>query len=129
MTDPIADMINRIKNAQAVLSPTVRVPFSVLKQEIATALTKEGWIEGFDKKGKLPKKNIEIKLKYKNNEPVIAGIKRVSSPGQKIYLPFSKIRLVKSGSGTAIVSTSQGLMSGREARNRKQGGEILFEIW
>jgi len=129
MTEPIADMINRIKNAQAVLAPMVKISFSSLKYEIAAILKREGWINDFEKKGRLPKKSIEIILKYENGSPVISGLKRISSPGQKIYLPAAKIKAVKGRAGTSVVSTSRGLMSGREAKNKRQGGEVLFEIW
>ncbi len=129
MTDPIADMINRIKNAQAVSKTTVKIPYSVLKYEIAKILKNEGWIEKIEKKGKVPKKIIEIELKYQDGRSAIIGLKRVSSPGQKIYLPTTKIRRVRNGMGMAIISTPKGLMSDKNARRQKHGGEVLFEIW
>ncbi len=129
MTDPIADMINRIKNAQAVSKETVKIPFSSLKYEIAKILKREQWIDDFEKKGKIPKKLIEIKLKYIDNKKAIYGLKRVSSPGQRIYTSSTRIKKIKSGSGMSIISTPQGLMTDREARSKKHGGEVLFEIW
>jgi small subunit ribosomal protein S8 len=129
MTDPIADMINRIKNAQAVSKETVKIPYSSLKYEIAKILKRENWINEIEKKNKIPKKIIEIQLKNDEGKPAISGLKRVSSPGQRIYSSASRIKRVKDGTGMAIVSTPQGLMTDREARNKKSGGEILFEIW
>ncbi len=129
MTDPIADMLNRIKNAQAVSKEMVSMPYSSLKYEIAKMLKKENWIDGFEKKGRSPKKIIEIKLKYDDGQPAILGLKRISSPGRRIYSSSDKIKRVKSGAGMSVVSTPKGLMSGKLARNKKHGGEILFEIW
>ena len=129
MTDPITDMLNRIRNSQAVFQETVVIPFSKLKFELAKVLENQCFVEKVEKKGKKIKKTIEINLKYKDKAPTIEGMKRISKPGQRIYLPFSKIRRVKGGYGVAVVSTSQGLMTDREARKKKLGGEILCEIW
>ena len=136
MTDPITDMLNRIRNAQAVSKETVVVPFSNLKYEIAKILEKEGFVEKVEKRGRKEKKFLEITLKYlkdKSNrqkmEPVILGLKRISKPGQRIYAGAKKIKLVRGGYGMAIISTPEGLMINKEARRKKLGGEILFEIW
>jgi len=136
MTDPITDMLNRIRNAQAVSKETVAVPFSNLKYEIAKILEKEGFIKKVEKRGRKEKKFLEVTLKYfkeKSNrqkmQPVILGLKRISKPGQRIYASTKKIKLVRGGYGMAIVSTSEGLMINKEARRKKLGGEILFEIW
>lgn len=129
MVDPITDMLNRIGNAQAVGHPTVDIPFSNLKYEIAKILEKAGFIEKIEKKGKKIKRSIEITLKYANKIPAISGLKRISKPGQRIYLPSQKIKKVKGGYGIAIISTSRGLMTGKEARKQKLGGEVLCEIW
>jgi len=129
MTDPITDMLNRIRNAQAVLKETVEVPFSNLKYEIAKILEKNGFIEKVEKKGKKTKKIIEITLKYDNKIPAISGLKRISKPGQTIYLGHRKIKRVKGGYGIAIISTSKGLMTDKEARKQKLGGEVICEIW
>ena len=129
MTDPITDMLNRIKNAQAVFHQTVDIPFSNLKYEIAKILEKQGFVEKIEKKGKKVKKFIEITLKYDNKVPAISGLKRISKPGQRIYLPAKKIKSVRRGYGIAIISTSKGLMTDKEARKQKLGGEILCEIW
>ncbi len=129
MNDPIADMINRIKNAQLVSKTKVVLPYSKIKYEIAKILEKEGWIGKVDKKGKIPSKLIEIELKYQDGKPIISKVKRISSPGQRIYRPYSEIRKVREGAGMAVISTSKGLMNNKEARKQKQGGELLFEIW
>ncbi len=127
--DPITDMLNRIRNAQAVLHPQVEVPFSKLKFEIAKILEKKGFIEKAVRSGKKEKKTLEIALKYENKVPTISGLKRISKQGQRIYLSAKKIRKVKGGYGIVIISTSKGLMTGKEARRQKLGGEILCEVW
>jgi len=127
--DPITDMLNRIRNAQAVLHAQVEVPFSNLKFEIAKVLEKKGFIEKVVKSGRKEKKSLEITLKYENKVPVISGLRRVSKQGQRIYLSAKKVRKVKGGYGIAIISTSKGLMTGKETRRQKLGGEILCEVW
>ncbi len=129
MTDPITDMLNRISNAQAVAHPTVDVPFSKLKYEIAKLLESKNLIKKVEKKGRKINKIIEITLKYTDKVPRIEGFKRISKPGQRIYIAWNKIRRVRSGFGMAMLSTSQGLMSNEQARKQKIGGEILFKIW
>lgn len=129
MTDPITDMLNRIKNAQAVDHKTVEVPYSKIKFEIAKLLKKEGLIDGMEKYGRTIQKTIKIELKHENRNPAIAGARRLSKPGQRLYYAHSDIPHVRYGKGIVIVSTSQGLMTDREARRKKIGGELLFEIW
>ena len=128
-SDPIADMLCRIKNAQAVLKPKVLIPFSKLKFEIAKILEREGFIEKAEKVKRGTKRSIRITLRYVEKTPVISGIKRVSKPGQRIYLPVNKIKPVKGGYGIAVISTSKGLLTDKEARKKRLGGEVLFEIW
>ncbi len=127
--DPISDMLIRIKNAQAVLHPTVEIPFSNFKYELAKILAKNGFIGTVEKKGRKTKKYIEIALKYKEGIRAISGLRKVSKPGQRIYTNFKKIRKVKGGYGMAIISTPKGLMTDREAKKQKLGGEIVCEIW
>jgi len=127
--DPIADMLTSIRNAQAVLKETVSFPYSEIKFEIAKILKQENFIEEIEKKGRKHKKLITIKLKYEDNEPVISGLKRVSKPGQRIYTGAGKIKKVKAGYGILIISTSKGLMTGKEVKKKNLGGEILCEIW
>lgn len=129
MTDPIADMLNRIKNAQVVGHLTVEMPFSNLKYEIAKILERKGFVEKIEKKGRKAKKTMEIVLKYNDKAPAVLGVKRISKPGQRIYLASSRMKKIKEGYGMAIVSTSQGLMTDREAKKQKLGGEVLCEIW
>ena len=122
-------MLIRIKNAQAVLHPTVEIPFSNFKYELAKILAKNGFIGTVEKKGRKTKKYIEIALKYKEGIRAISGLRKVSKPGQRIYTNFKKIRKVKGGYGMAIISTPKGLTTDREAKKQKLGGEIVCEIW
>jgi small subunit ribosomal protein S8 len=126
--DPISNMLTAIKNALALKHPILRVPFSKLKYEMGEVLRKNGFIEKVEKKGRI-KKFIILSLKYENGRPTISGLKRVSKPGQRIYLPVQKMKRVKSGYGIAIVSTSKGLMTDKEARKQKLGGEVICEVW
>jgi len=126
MTDPIADMLNRIRNAQAVSKETVVIPFSDLKYEIAKILEKQKLVGKIEKKGRKPRKIIEIILKY---PAVISGLRRISKPGQRIYTGVKEIKPVRGGYGILIVSTPEGLMTDKEAKRKKLGGEILCEIW
>lgn len=129
MTDPITDMLNQIRNAQAVGKTEVLIPSSKLKSEIANILVKEGLLTDVKKgmKGKI--KALKITLKYNDGVPAIAGLKRVSKPGQRIYQGTSEIRKVHGGYGVSIVSTSKGLMTNNEAKKQKLGGEIICQIW
>ncbi len=129
MQDPIADMINRLANAQAVKKETVEVPFSQIKYAIAKILEEKGFVKNVEFKGKRTKKIIEISLLYPNGIPRITGVKRISKPGQRVYAPFQGMRRIRSGWGIAIISTSKGLMTDREAQKEKVGGEILCEIY
>ena len=133
MTDPITDMLNRIRNAQAVLKETVIIPFSSLKYEIAKILEKQGLVGKLEKSGRKPRKVFEITLKYlsagRTSSPVISGLKRVSRPGQRIYTGFKEIRPIRGGYGISIISTPKGLMTNIEAKRKKLGGEVICEIW
>lgn len=128
MVDQIADMLTRIRNAKAVLHPTVAVPFSKLKYNIAKILEKNGFVGRVNKIGKRTKRAIDITLKYNGRNSVITGLRRVSKPGQRIYTS-KRVKRVKAGYGIAVVSTSKGLMTDREARKQGLGGEIICEIW
>ena len=129
MTDPIADMLTRIRNAQAVKHKTVDIPYSKIKYAIAKILEEEGFIEKAETKFKKPRKVIRITLKYQNGEPAISGLKRVSKPGRRVYLSAKELKVPKSGYGIGIVSTSQGLMTTLEAKKRRLGGELICEVW
>ena len=130
ITDPIADMLTRIRNAQAVKKSEVLIPFSNLKFEIAKILKHENYIENLEKIEEAKFPQIKIVLKYsENGQPAIASIKRVSKPGQRIYVSKNKLPKVLNNLGIAIISTSQGLMTNKEAQRKKVGGEVLCEIW
>ena len=129
-TDPIADMLTRIRNAQAVQKATVVVPFSKVKFHIAKVLERRGFIKKVELRGRKTKRVFEITLKYeKGNIPIISGIRRISKPGQRMYTPAKELRRVKSGRGIAIVSTSGGVMTDGEAKKKNVGGELLCEVW
>jgi small subunit ribosomal protein S8 len=127
--DPIADLLVRIKNAQASNREKTEVPFSNVKLAIAKILKREGFIGQVEKKGLKNKEKIEIILKYNQGIPAISELKRVSKPGQRIYVSGDKIKPIKQGYGLAIISTSQGLVTDKEAKKNKVGGEILCHVW
>ncbi len=127
--DPIADLLVRIKNAQSTGHETVEAPFSKVKLAIVKILEKEGFLSGAEKKGAKNKEKLEIKLKYDQGAPAIQGLKRVSKPGQRIYITAQNLKPVKQGYGIMIVSTSQGIMTNKDARKRHLGGEVICEIY
>jgi small subunit ribosomal protein S8 len=129
VVDPIADMLTRIRNAQAVSKPEVVVPFSKMNFEIAKILEKEGFIESVKKVGRGTKRNISLVLKYNEGRPYIIGLKRISKPGQRIYLSARDLKPVRGGFGIRIISTPKGLMTNKQARKKNLGGEIICEIW
>ena len=132
MTDPVADMLTRIRNANTAMHDDVAMPSSKLKESLATLLQKEGYINAFNvsENQETPGKTLTIEMKYSPSRArVISGIKRVSKPGLRVYSKSNEIPRVLGGLGVAIVSTSQGLMSDREARKRRMGGEILCYVW
>lgn len=129
MSDPISNMLTLIRNAQAVFHQKVEVPFSNLKYGIAKILQKQNFIEKVEKKGKKTKKIIEITLKYTDKMPAISELKRISKPGQRIYISAQEIKRVKDDYGIAIISTSKGLMTNKEAKKNNLGGEVICEIW
>ncbi len=128
-TDPIADMLNRIRTAQAVGKKEVDVPFSVLKYSIAQCIEREGFVEKVTKKKKEKQNFFCLKLKYNDGVPAIRELKRVSSPGQRIYSKGKELRVVKGGRGVAILSTPKGVMTNYEAKKKGVGGEVVCEIW
>ena len=129
MTDPIADMLTRIRNANRQHHETVMVPASKLKVDIAEILKNEGFIKGYKVEGEGPIKNIVITLKYRGNERVITDLKRISKPGLRVYAKVNELPKVLNGLGIVILSTSQGLMTDKEARAKQVGGEVLAYIW
>lgn len=129
MQDPIADMLTRIRNAQAVGKTTLSMPASKLKKAIANVLKEEGYIVDFNIENEADKPQLSILLKYHHGNPVIEKIKMVSRPGLRIYKGYDELPKVIGGLGTAIVSTSKGVMSDRQARQQKVGGEVLCLVW
>jgi small subunit ribosomal protein S8 len=129
-TDPIADMLTRIRNAVAVGHERVAMPASKLKVNIAQILVDEGFIDRYEVKSEDHRSELELVLRYaERRRPVIEGLKRVSRPGHRVYRGAKELPRVQGGLGVAVVSTSQGLMPDREARKRSLGGEIVCEVW
>ncbi|HDM32021.1 MAG TPA: 30S ribosomal protein S8 [bacterium] len=127
ITDPIADMLTRIRNAQAVKKKTVKIPFSKVKFKIARILAQEGFVGEVKKRGKKARKSIEIELKYlPDKSPFISSLKRISKPGCRIYAGWKELKPKR---GILIVSTSKGIMTHKEARRLKIGGEVLCEVY
>jgi small subunit ribosomal protein S8 len=131
MTDPIADMLTRIRNAVRIERPTVEVPMSKVKRGVADVLKREGFIWDWrEVEGGAAVPSLQLELKYgPNGERLIRHIKRVSSPGRRVYSRSALLRPVLGGMGISILSTSSGVVSDREARQRKLGGEVLCELW
>ena len=130
VTDPIADMLTRIRNAQTVKKTSVSVPASAMKRAIAEILKEEGFIADFEEKSEGSIKNIVITLKYgPRGEKVISGLKRISTPGLRVYANASELPRVLNGLGIAIISTSKGVMTDKSARNQNIGGEVLAYVW
>jgi small subunit ribosomal protein S8 len=132
MTDPIADMLTRIRNANVAMLDEVRMPSSKQKEALAAILKKEGYIEAYDVAANAgrPGSTLTVTMKYSpERSRTISGLRRVSKPGLRVYSGAREVPRVLGGLGVAVVSTSQGLMSDREARKRNVGGEILCEVW
>jgi len=130
MSDPIADMLTRIRNANIVRHETVEIPASKIKREIAEILKREGFIRDAEYVEDNKQGIIRVFLKYgQNNERVITGLKRISKPGLRVYTKSQDIPRVLGGLGIAIISTSKGLMTDKEARSAKTGGEVLCYVW
>lgn len=128
MTDPLADMLTRIRNAHAAEKVSVSMPGSKLKTAVAKVLAEEGYIAGYRTGGSEEKPVLEIDLKYHSGRPVIETLQRFSSPGRRFYRGKDELPRVKNGFGVAIISTSRGLMSDREARAAGIGGEVLLTV-
>jgi small subunit ribosomal protein S8 len=128
MTDTISDMLTRIRNASRVQLPAIEMPHSKMKESIAHILKKEGYVGEVSVEGKVPKK-IKMKLKYEGKKCVIEGLRRVSTPGLRRYVGATEIPHVRGGLGISVVSTSQGVMTGTQARKNNLGGELLCYVW
>ena len=130
MTDPIADMLTRIRNAVRVERPHVDMPASKVKKGVAEVLKREGYIWDFKEVDGQPVSQLRIELKYgPNGERVIRHVRRVSKPGRRVYSRAAELRPILNGLGISIISTSRGVISDREARQRNLGGEVLCELW
>lgn len=130
MTDPIADMLTRIRNANSVKHESVQVPSSKIKQEIARILLEEGYIKSYDVTEDGKQGMIDIKLKYaQNGQRVITGLKKISKPGMKVYADKTRVPKVFNGVGVSIISTSQGVLTDRQAREKGVGGEVICYVW
>ena len=125
MTDPIADMLTRIRNAHLALHKEVSVPRSKMKEAIAAILKQEGYVEDVT----VEDRSITIQLKYHQGKPAILGLKRMSKPGRRVYVSFRGIPRVQNGLGICILSTSRGVLDGVSAQEARVGGELLCEIW
>jgi small subunit ribosomal protein S8 len=128
-TDPISDMLTRIRNALAARKSELVMPYSKFKHNLGTVLLQEGFISGVNElPGRV--KSLQLNLKYDNaGTPVITGIKRVSTPGQRIYLPVARIPRTNGGFGVTVVSTSRGLLTDKQARKDRVGGEVVCQVW
>lgn len=130
MTDPIADMLTRVRNASLARHQSVMIPASSLKMEIARILKSEGFIRDYDTPADMAGRMFRVWLKYgPDKRPVLTGLKRVSKPGLRIYKKRKEIPLVLNGLGVAIVSTPQGVMTGRDAWGKNLGGEVVAYVW
>jgi len=128
MSDPISDMLTRIRNGGRALLPVIELPHSRIKESVAKILKSEGYVSEVAVEGDL-KKKIKIRLKYEGKKSVIEGLKRVSKPGLRKYVGATEIPRVRGGLGVAIVSTSEGLLTDAQARKKNLGGELLCHIW
>jgi small subunit ribosomal protein S8 len=130
VSDPIADMLTCIRNASAAGKETLQVPHSGMKSEMARLLKRDGFIRDYTTEGGGGKRVLRIYLKYQHDgAPVIQGIKRISTPGRRAYVSAADVPRVLGGIGVAILSTSSGIMTDRDARRTKTGGEVLCEVW
>ena len=133
MTDPIADMLTRIRNASQARHSSCEMPYSKIKAAIAEVLRDEGYIDSFEERGEGVQKILRVHLRYapggRGRDPILMGLKRVSKPGLRVYARSSAIPRVFGGLGTAIMSTPQGVMSGTRARRLKVGGEVIAHVW
>ena len=128
MTDPISDMLTRIRNGARALRPVVQIPHSKMKESIAHILKKEGYIADVDVEGKTIK-TISVRLKYEGKKNVIEGLRRISKPGLRNYVGATEIPRVRGGMGVAVISTPEGVMTGVQARKKNLGGEVVCHIW
>lgn len=129
VNDPVGDMIAQIKNASFAGLKIVTLPYSRLKHSVATIMVKEGYLVSADKSGERPNESLTLGIRYVGKKPVVTDLKRKSKPGLRIYVGRKEIPAVVGGMGIAIISTSKGIMTGKDAKKMGLGGELLCEIW
>lgn len=129
MTDPIADMLIRIKNGYLARKKTVSLPYSRIKEELAKILKKKGFLGEIEVEEKKGRKSLALKLKYRGKKPALTKVERVSKPGLRVYADVRKLKKIIPGLGVMIISTPQGLMTLKEAKKANLGGEIICQVW
>jgi small subunit ribosomal protein S8 len=130
LTDPIADYLTRVRNALRADHPEVEIPASRLKKEMTRMLVEQGYLSGYEVEPARVGETIRIRLKYtEDRDPVIQGMRRISRPGRRRYVPGAEVPRVQGGMGTAIISTSAGVMTGHEAKQKGVGGEVVAYVW
>lgn len=130
MTDPVADMLTRVRNASLAYHDDTVMPSSKIKENIARILTEEGYVEGYEVENTKPQATLHVRMKYgPNRERVLSGLRRISKPGLRVYVKKTEIPRVLGGLGVAILSTSAGLMTDRQARREGRGGEVVAYVW
>lgn len=129
MTDTVADMIIRIKNAYMARHTEVRLPASKLRQSIGAILVESGYLAGAERVTKTPQDELVFGLRYVNGKPALTDLERISKPGRRVYVTADTLPRVLSGYGTAVISTSQGVMTSQQAKQKNIGGEVLFKVW
>lgn len=129
ISDPVGDLLTRIRNGQRAGKAVVTAPFSTLRMSALAVLQREGYIRGFEKVESGSKSDISVELKYHNGEPVIEKIRRVSRPGRRVYSGIEDLPRVRNGLGISVLSTPKGVMSDNEARAERVGGEVLFQVY
>lgn len=130
MTDPISDMLTQIRNGLAVKKTEVVLPYSKVKENLARVLANQGYLENVETLDEEGKKSLKLGLKYlPEGEPALSGVRRISKPGQRIYAKVTEIPPVKLGFGATILSTSKGIMTDKQARKEKMGGELICQVW
>jgi len=129
MTDTVADLIIRIKNAYMAKHKTVAMPASNMRESILKILVEGGYVSAYAREEQKPQDVLNVDLRYINGKPAVVNVKRMSKPGRRMYSSADQLPRVLGGYGTAVISTSQGVMSDKEARQKKIGGEVLFQVW
>jgi len=123
------NLLTQLKNAQAAKKESIKVPYSKIDERILEILKKNGYVEDFEKKGRGAKRILEIGLKYSDDKKTIEGLKFISKSSRRLYTGYEKIRSVRHGYGLLVLSTNKGILTGKEAKKMKIGGEVLFKIW